>query len=97
MSKLLQKIDVMVEDNADEFFLPQVYYELFESKMPREVSETRRMYEEKMEKQKQRYECLLKNMEDELNWYKTEKVPKEGLRKRNRKSSLDIPSTSKHK
>ncbi|XP_062303861.1 uncharacterized protein LOC134008481 isoform X2 [Osmerus eperlanus] len=87
----------MVEDDTAEFFLPQVNYELMESKMPREVSKIRRMYEEKLkqslEKQKQRYEYPLKNMEDELNLYKTEKVPKEGLRK----SSLDIPPTSRGK
>ncbi|XP_062304634.1 GTPase IMAP family member 4-like [Osmerus eperlanus] len=92
VTELLQKIEVMVEDNADEFFLPQVYYDLFERKMPREVSETRRMYEERMKqslaKQKQRYEWQLKNMED---LYKTEMKAKEGLRKR--RSSLDIPLT----
>ena len=99
VAELLQKIEVMVEDNADEVFLPQVNYDLFERKMPREVSETRRMNEKKLQhsllKQKKRYESRLKDLEDKLNLYITEKVPKEGFRKR--KSSLDIPPTSKHK
>ena len=52
---------------------------------------------ELMERKMPREKYPLKNMEDDLNLYEIEKVPKEGLRKRERKRSLDIQPTSKHK
>ncbi|XP_062304635.1 GTPase IMAP family member 4-like [Osmerus eperlanus] len=51
VSELLLNIEGMVKDNADDFFLPQVYYELFER--------TRTTYEDREEKLKQSYELQL--------------------------------------
>lgn len=47
ISELLKKIDPMVAENCEEFLIPQVYYELMETTMPREVTELRRMYEDR--------------------------------------------------
>lgn len=88
VSKLLQKIERMVDDNTDEFLIPEVYYELMERKMPKEVTELRRVYEDRLEKCKQKYELRLKEKEEELHLLKTENAAKEGLRKR--RSSTDI-------
>ena len=51
VSELLQKIDGMVKDNANDFFLPQVYYELIER--------MRTTYEDREEKLKQSYKLQL--------------------------------------
>ncbi|XP_067115688.1 GTPase IMAP family member 7-like [Osmerus mordax] len=85
VSEFLQKIDKMVERNSDEVFLPRVYYELFEKK--------RRTYEDRVEKLKHenmRYENRLKELEQEIDWYKTERMHKEGMRRR--KSMERLPS-----
>ncbi|XP_045075133.1 GTPase IMAP family member 4 isoform X2 [Coregonus clupeaformis] len=94
--ELLKKIDAMVAENCEEFFIPQVYYELMETTMPREVTELRRMYEDREDRLKQKFKRELKEKEEELKKYKEEK-PKEGLMKRTSSSQLLPPSMSTEK
>ncbi|XP_045063022.1 uncharacterized protein LOC123481840 isoform X1 [Coregonus clupeaformis] len=89
--ELLKKIDAMVAENCEEFFIPQVYYKLMETTMPREVTELRRMYEDREDRLKQKFKRELKEKEEELKKYKEEK-PKEGLMKRTSSSQLLPPS-----
>ncbi|XP_029508984.1 GTPase IMAP family member 4-like [Oncorhynchus nerka] len=95
ISELLTKLDAMVAENCEEFLIPQVYYELMET-MPREVTELRRMYEDREDRLKQKYKMELKEKEEELKKYREEK-PKERLMKRTSSSQLLPPSISTEK
>ncbi|XP_020333114.1 GTPase IMAP family member 4 [Oncorhynchus kisutch] len=96
ISELLKKIDAMVAENCEEFLIPQVYYELMET-MPREVTELRRMYEDREDRLKQKYKTELKEKEEELKKYREEEKPKERLMKRTSSSQLLPPSISTEK
>ncbi|XP_060774118.1 GTPase IMAP family member 4-like [Neoarius graeffei] len=45
---LLKEIDNMVEENQDEFFLPQVYYEVMQSKIPQDIRELIKRYKDRL-------------------------------------------------
>ena len=94
ISELLMKIDTMVAENCEEFLIPQVYYELMET-MPREVTELRRMYEDREDRLKQKYKTELREKEEELKKYREEEKPKERLMKRTSSSQL-LPPSSKY-
>ncbi|XP_070964928.1 GTPase IMAP family member 4-like [Oncorhynchus clarkii lewisi] len=96
ISELLMKIDAMVAENCEEFLIPQVYYELMET-MPREVTELRRMYEDREDRLKQKYKTELREKEEELKKYREEEKPKERLMKRTSSSQLLPPSISTEK
>nr|XP_046167451.1 GTPase IMAP family member 4-like [Oncorhynchus gorbuscha] len=96
ISELLIKLDAMVAENCEEFLIPQVYYELMET-MPREVTELRRMYEDREDRLKQKYKMELKEKEEELKKYREEEKPKERLMKRTSSSQLLPPSISTEK
>ncbi|CAB1344558.1 unnamed protein product [Coregonus sp. 'balchen'] len=93
--ELLKKIDAMVAENCEEFFIPQVYYELMETTMPREVTELRRMYEDREDRLKQKFKRELKEKEEELKKYKEEK-PKEGLMKRTKKQDRSVMADNRN-
>ncbi|KAK3557043.1 hypothetical protein QTP70_024260 [Hemibagrus guttatus] len=85
---LLKEIDSMVEENADDFFLPQVYYEVMQSKIPQDIRELKKTYEDKIEMLKQGYQ-------NRLNMYKAQ-TEEETLLKRRRGSMDGIrPSSGK--
>ncbi|KAL1005876.1 hypothetical protein UPYG_G00065060 [Umbra pygmaea] len=81
ISELLNKIDAMAGENEDEFLIPQVYYELLESKMPRDMTELRRMFEDREANLKQRNKRELKEMEEELKKYREAEKVQEHLKR----------------
>ncbi|XP_062402810.1 GTPase IMAP family member 4-like [Sardina pilchardus] len=66
VTKLLQKIEDMVEDNCGDFLIPQVYYEAFERRMPSEITKLTEMYETREEELNQRYRRKLEEKELEF-------------------------------
>ncbi|MCJ8729944.1 hypothetical protein PDJAM_G00112230 [Pangasius djambal] len=56
---LLKEIDSMVEENLGDYFLPQVYYELIQSKISPDIKELKKMYEDREEMLKQGYQKRL--------------------------------------
>ncbi|XP_042166851.1 uncharacterized protein LOC112230134 [Oncorhynchus tshawytscha] len=96
ISELLIKLDAMVAENCEEFLIPQVYDELMETTMPSEVTELRRMYEDREDRLKRKYKTELKEKEEELKKYREEEKPKERLMKRTSSSQLLPPPTPPH-
>ncbi|KAI5108810.1 GTPase IMAP family member 8-like isoform X2, partial [Silurus meridionalis] len=56
---LLKEIESMVEENLGDSFLPQVYYEEIQSKIPKDISELKKTYEDREEMLKQGYQKRL--------------------------------------
>ncbi|XP_026989369.2 GTPase IMAP family member 4-like [Tachysurus fulvidraco] len=77
---LLEEIDSMVEESLDDFFLPQVYYEVMQSKITQDIRELEKRYEDKIEMLKQGYQ-------NRLSMYKNQ-TEGEPLLKR-RRGSID--------
>ncbi|KAG7326907.1 hypothetical protein KOW79_010308 [Hemibagrus wyckioides] len=77
---LLKKIDSVEEENPGDFFLPQVYYEVMQSKKSQAIRELEKRYEDKIEILKQGYQ-------NRLNMYKTH-TEEEPLLQR-RRGSMD--------
>ncbi|XP_041959066.1 GTPase IMAP family member 4-like [Alosa sapidissima] len=65
VSHLLQKIEDIVEQNCGDFLIPQVYYEVFEKRMPSGIVEQSKMYERREEELKEKYKEKLQKMEAE--------------------------------
>ncbi|XP_036406780.1 GTPase IMAP family member 9-like [Megalops cyprinoides] len=88
---LLEKVEQMVEENCGDFYLPQVYYDIIESRTPRELTELRVKYEEREEQLKQRFrkkeEDMKKKFEEEWSRRENELMS----RIRQRRGSVDIP------
>ncbi|XP_066518912.1 GTPase IMAP family member 9-like [Hoplias malabaricus] len=55
----LQEIDKMVEGNCGDFFLPQMYYEYMQSKIPKNITEMKKMYEDREERLKMGYQTRI--------------------------------------
>ncbi|KAJ8371864.1 hypothetical protein AAFF_G00299020 [Aldrovandia affinis] len=90
VTELLERIEEMVAENGGDFYLPQVYHDIIESRTPREYTDLRLKYEEREQQLKQRWrkrEEELQKQIEELS--KTDSEPKQGMRKR--RDSLDIP------
>ncbi|KAG7462054.1 hypothetical protein MATL_G00198510 [Megalops atlanticus] len=89
VTELLKKVEQMVEENCGDFYLPQVYYDIIESRTPRELTELRVKYEEREEQLKQRFrkkeEEMKKKFEEEFSRRENE------LMSRKRSRSIDIP------
>ncbi|XP_017337675.1 GTPase IMAP family member 4 isoform X1 [Ictalurus punctatus] len=68
---LLNEIDSMVQENLGDFFLPQVYYEVIQSKLTQNASELKKQYEDREEKLKEGYQKRLsvykKQVEEETS------------------------------
>lgn len=65
---LLNEIDSVVRENLGDFFLPQVYYEVIQSKLTQNASELKKQYEDREEKLKEGYHKILmykKQVEEE--------------------------------
>lgn len=73
--ELLKEIDSMVEENLGDFFLPQVYYEVIQSKIPQDIRELEKKYKEKEEILKQTYQ-------KRLGWYKKQAEKETGPQQR---------------
>lgn len=73
--ELLNEIDSMVEENLGDFFLPQVYYEVIQSKIPQDIRELEKKYREKEAILKQAYQ-------KRLGWYKKQAEKKTGPQQR---------------
>ncbi|KAI1888200.1 hypothetical protein AGOR_G00182570 [Albula goreensis] len=96
VTELLGKIEEMVAENGGEFYIPQVYYDIIESRTPKEYTDLRREHEEKVWLLKERWrkrEEELKKENEELKKHNKELYKGEsesrGLRKR--RSSLENP------
>ncbi|XP_010867298.4 GTPase IMAP family member 9-like isoform X3 [Esox lucius] len=81
VTELLKKIDAMVAENYEDFFIPQVYYELLESKIPREVTELIRMSEDRVSRLEQRYKRELKEKDEQLSKYREAEKATEMLKR----------------
>ncbi|KAJ8001796.1 hypothetical protein DPEC_G00173150 [Dallia pectoralis] len=70
VSALLGKIDLLKAENEDEFFIPEVYYALLESKIPREMTEVIRVYEDREVSLKQRHTREMQEIKEQLRKYR---------------------------
>ncbi|TSK62616.1 hypothetical protein Baya_4744 [Bagarius yarrelli] len=52
---LLEEINFMVKENLDDFFLPPVYYEVIQSKIPQDIRDLETRYEDKFKMLRQEY------------------------------------------
>ncbi|XP_018610444.1 GTPase IMAP family member 4-like [Scleropages formosus] len=88
VTELLKKIEEIVQENCGDFYIPPVYYELIESKIPRDLREVKVMYEKREEELKQTYKRKTADLEKKLEWEKRGNELRGGLRKR--RSSFDL-------
>ncbi|KAF5905021.1 GTPase IMAP family member 4-like, partial [Clarias magur] len=80
---LLKEIDSMIEDNLGDFFLPQVCYEVIQSKIPQDIRELRKSYEDREEMLKQGYQkrlCVYKKQAEEVTVQKQRRGSIQGKR-----------------
>ncbi|XP_076871928.1 GTPase IMAP family member 9-like [Brachyhypopomus gauderio] len=62
---LLQEIEKMVNENCGDIFLPQIYYDLFQSQIPPDVSELKRLYEQREEQLKLEFRKRISSCENQ--------------------------------
>ncbi|KAJ8382400.1 hypothetical protein SKAU_G00031780 [Synaphobranchus kaupii] len=90
VTELFGKIEEMVAGNCGDFYLPQVYHNLIESRMPKEYSEMRQEYDQKVQQLKNNWrkkEEEYKKKIEELS--KSEAEIKQPIRQRS--GSLNLP------
>ncbi|XP_072538907.1 GTPase IMAP family member 7-like isoform X2 [Salminus brasiliensis] len=84
--EVLEEIEKMVEGNCGDFFLPQIYYEYMQKKIPANIAEMKKMYEDREAQLKRGYQTRISEYKKQAE----EDVP----RQRRGSFSKDRPSMS---
>ncbi|KAJ8393786.1 hypothetical protein AAFF_G00057010 [Aldrovandia affinis] len=100
VTELLERIEEMVAENGGDFYLPQVYHDIIESKTQRKYTDPKLEYEERVqqleyEEREQQLQPRWRKREEELEKQieelrKTNSELKQGMGKRRR--SIDVPT-----
>ncbi|KAJ8393785.1 hypothetical protein AAFF_G00057000 [Aldrovandia affinis] len=102
VTELLERIEEMVAENGDNFYLAQVYHDIIESKTQRKYTDPKLEYEERVqqleyEEREQQLQPRWRKREEELKKQieelrKTNSELKQGMGKRKRRHSIDVPT-----
>ncbi|XP_066518911.1 GTPase IMAP family member 9-like [Hoplias malabaricus] len=66
----LQEIEKMVEANCGDFFLPPLYYEYMQSKIPKNITEMKKMYQDREEQLNMGYQTRISQYQKEAGVFR---------------------------